>query len=224
MPYEGQTGTAPDGTKVVFRGGKVYPIAQDPKANPNAAKVAPQDEKILGSLAAEAVQRQHLASRAQQFMQVQGTGKNAVATGPAYGDITLPLVGNINPVEGIAKIFNPRLNQLDSINNQTWPELRPIGSGPMRNTEVGGFKTAFPSTANWGEQNQQIAKRFQDEAAEATRKAQFVSQFVRSGKGSASDALLVYAPNDRATVNAALKAKSASAPAMTIDINGNPIK
>ena len=31
MPYEGQTGTAPDGTRVIFRGGKVYPLDQDPQ-------------------------------------------------------------------------------------------------------------------------------------------------------------------------------------------------
>lgn len=30
QPYEGQTGTAPDGTRIVFRGGKVYPLEQDP--------------------------------------------------------------------------------------------------------------------------------------------------------------------------------------------------
>jgi len=30
MPYEGQKGTTPDGTRVIFRGGKVYPLDQDP--------------------------------------------------------------------------------------------------------------------------------------------------------------------------------------------------
>lgn len=39
MPYEGQTGTAPDGTRVIFRGGKVYPIDQDPqKMSPKATE------------------------------------------------------------------------------------------------------------------------------------------------------------------------------------------
>lgn len=39
MPYEGQTGTAPDGTRVIFRAGKVYPIEQDPqKMSPKATE------------------------------------------------------------------------------------------------------------------------------------------------------------------------------------------
>lgn len=218
--YEGQefhNPNDPGAPVLVYRGGKFLPKDASGNVAAPQGKVAAEDTAALKTLTEDAIQRQHLAARAQKFMDIQGKGDSATATGPIYGHLDV-FGANINPMESIGKIFNPKLNQLDSVNNQTWPELRPTGSGPMRNTEVGGFKTAFPSTANWGTQNQDIAKRFADEAQEATRKAAFVSGFVRQGKGSAADALAAYAgggttaaPADpRATANAALKARSAA--------------
>lgn len=187
------------------------------------------DEKALTDMTANAQQRAHLAERSRQFMEAQRAG-GGTATGPVYGPIEVPFLGNVNPMEGLSKIINPKLQVMDSINNQTWPELRPTGSGPMRNTEVAGFKTAFPSTANYGTSNAEIDTRLQREAREANLQTTFVNEFVRQGKGTVADANTAFsawkaspgyplnqAAPTRAAGNDALRRRSAANPSNLTD-------
>lgn len=187
MIAEGSTATDPrTGHKVILKGGKWVDMGsvrmQDTLPQP--------DTDSLKQLTDDLYEKQLLAQRANEFMQ-----RNAkTATGPGLADIHLPFIGDIgSPVRAYQDIFDQKnaanRQQMESIGNQTWVNMRPAGSGQMRMPEVEGFKQAFPNVENFGPANQDIAQRLNDEARQAAVKLNFVQDYVRSGRGSVANAL-----------------------------------
>jgi hypothetical protein len=218
----------------------------DPTTQVNIAQqgrtLAPEDQKALEGMTTALAQKQRLAQNANEFMRVQGN----TALGPIYGDMHdvgwLPHVPNVmrNVVQPLADAMGgghtaQTLQQLDAINNKTWTALRDPGSGPIRNYEAEGWKKAFPNTNNYGETNAQIAKNLNDDYNNHVRMTQFVTSYVRSGKGGVADALAAFnsqptpqaqAPDPRQQAAQKLRTMSQQYQqnAPMIDINGNPVR
>jgi hypothetical protein len=154
------------------------------------------DQTGLDSLTQQTQQAQQLAQKANQFMQLQGRGQNAVATGPGYEPIHIPIPVidgiNLNPTRTLTDIFAPKLaaklGDLDSVSNQAWTGMRPPGSGPMRMPEIEGFKQAFPNTDNFGQTNADVTDRLNQDAQIASQKLQFIDSFIKAGQGNYADA------------------------------------
>jgi hypothetical protein len=205
-PYaEGATATNPQtGQKAVFKGGQ-WVVLGTPQMQQGATAMSEADKKALTDMNADLLQKQELARRANQFMSMQKQG-NGVATGPGYGDMSIPFPfmehgiplgapGQMlrTVVDGLTGDNQAeRLKAMQGVSNQTWVELRPQGSGPIRGYEAEGFKQAFPNIANWGTANQDITTRMNNEANDAARRVAFVNQFVNQGKGGVADALAAY--------------------------------
>jgi hypothetical protein len=217
MIAEGTVADGPNGQTAVFTGGKW--IVQGSPAM--SAAIPKPDQDALAQMNQDLIAKQALATRAQQFMAAQGTGPNAVATGPIYGHIKLPLLGDLgSPGQLVRSMIDgvtgdnqaARLQSMDSIANQTWPLMRPAGQGRLLQTEAAAFKKAFPSTENWGQANQAAAARFQKEAADAAAQTTFVQAFVNGGKGSVADALKAYGTQPKGAAPAGPSPTAAATP------------
>ena len=192
---EGQTATNPQtNQQIVYSKGHWYPVGANGQAQGLAApKLAPEDKAALTQLQADATAKRSLADRAGQFMDVEGR----TPTGPIYEDVKAPLIGNINPARGVAQLGQQllggddasRLQEMDSISNQTFPMMRPAGQGRLLQVEAEAFKKAFPNVVNYGSANQAIADRLAHEADQANQRVRFAQTFAHSGAGSVADAM-----------------------------------
>lgn len=224
-----------------------------------AYKMTPDDAKTLTDMAHNLPTQRLLAQRAAEAMAVQGSGPTAIPTGPALANWNVgghdlnPLRAIVNglgavtpgmtvPGTGVkASDLADRLQRVDQINSQTFANNRPEGSGRIMQSEVQPFKQAFPSTGSFGVNNGESAAQFQKEYQDNLSRYQFVSNFIKSGHGSAADGLAAYdaqsaahnaAPDPRQQMNAALQARSAQAqqpPARmanggTVDLFGRPVQ
>lgn len=199
-PYaEGTTATNPaTGQKAVFKGGQ-WVVLGSPNMQQGANALSDADSKTLTSMSADLLQKQELARRATQFMSLQNQG-DGISTGPGYGSIGVPWIDFGSPGQALRTMADKftgdnqaeRLKTMQGISNQTWVELRPQGSGPIRGYEAEGFKQAFPNITNWGTSNSDITKRLNNEANDEAKRVAFVNAFVNSGKGGVAQALAAY--------------------------------
>jgi hypothetical protein len=187
------------------------PVAA-PAGNAKAAyKMTPDDAQTLNTMAKALPMKRLLAQRAQEAMQVQGTGGNGLPTGPALANLNVaghdlnPIRALINGAAALApdavlpgsggipagKLADG-LQRMDQINSATFANMRPEGSGRIMQSEVQPFKQAFPSTASYGTNNSASAGQFSKEYNDALKQYQFVSNFVKNGHGAAADALAAY--------------------------------
>jgi hypothetical protein len=211
-PRPWQTGTAPDGTEVIYvpqlgravalNKLKSMGITAPQQGSYNPAAIGKDDTPVMTSMLEARDVARTLATRAQAFM--KGTNASPdLATGPIYGDV--PLLNHVIPNAmkavrfGIDKATGDNqavtMNNLDTINGATWALLKQKGAGAIRGFESEGstgWKNAFPSTANYMPTNQAIAARLQQEADEADRHVAFVQNFVHSGQGGLGQAELAY--------------------------------
>lgn len=165
MPYEGQTGTAPDGTRVVYRGGKVYPADQDPGRG-GGGKLTPQEQTQLGDARAASVQALNTAQKAEQFMKVNkhhGTG---------WG-MALPFVSDI------AAAMSAPHGEMESITSQVAPSLRPPGSGSSSDKDVKFYRRGFPNLDFPGDTNQAITDRRRGDSDRAAAYSAFMDTWAQ---------------------------------------------
>lgn len=163
------------------------------------SKLDPADAAELKSMGGEAGQSIYLADRARRFMDIQGNGASAVGTGPVYGRVPFTPQG-LNVARGVQNALSmfgggdaQKLSDLDSVNNQTWAMMRPVGSGRMTKMETEGFKAAFPNTANLGTANQDMADRLASEAHDRSAEYDFTSKFLHAGQGNIGAARMAWA-------------------------------
>lgn len=223
------------------------PWDNDPVVAPasQVGKLNPADQTVLTEMQQDAEAKRTLAQRAGEFMAQQNQG-GGTATGPGYGHINIPLIGDLgSPGQFFRSILDKatgddqaqRLQTMDSIANQTWPLLRPAGQGRLLQTEADAFKKAFPSTQNYGTSNEDITKRLTSEAQQANARVNFVRQFIASGRGGVNEAAAAWQAQNSPQQQqaAALRARSAQTqqarqpqqPAQTgavIDVFGRPVR
>lgn len=165
MPYEGQTGTAPDGTRVVYRGGKIVPVGQERAPTPNA-----QDAAYLNDLRTQASSALNVATQAERFMGINkkhGTG----------GGVALPGMSNV-----LAGTMAP-YGEMESITSKVAPAMRPPGSGSSSDKDTAMYRRGFPNIDFPGDANANIAKGLQDQSDLAAAHAAFLDSWY-SHKGT----------------------------------------
>jgi lysozyme family protein len=138
-----------------------------------------QANDLVKSAQDDATQAATVAGLANQFMGLN----EKTGTAGVYGKLKLPLIGNINPIAGIAEANDPRLTSMKSLTNQAWVLLRPAGSGRLLETETQGFKQAFPNIGNTGNQNASVALQLNMKRDLAQAKADFYAQYVKNSGG-----------------------------------------
>jgi len=228
MPFaEGATATNPQtGQKAVMKGGKWYVIG-----SPQMLDSLPEaDKKTLGELQQDVMIKQELSRRADQFMSLQKQN-GGTATGWGYGDLKVPFT-NIDLgspgklIRGAADAMTgdnqaSRLTNLEGITNQTWTDMRQIGSGPLKSFEAPGFKQAFPNTSNFPDANQGIADRMRTEAQDAASRASFITDFLMHNRGSMADAVKTFGLQQRLPTMAGGQGRAAAPKGPQIgDIDG----
>ena len=146
-----------------------------------------------------------LALGAQDFM----NKAKGVPTGPQWGSAPVfggnPTAINRRQLASRDPALESRLEDLESINSQYWPIIRPPGSGGIRGFDVGisqgaqasptpaaGWKTSFPSIVNMNQADQDITQRLWDTYADKSNEAVYASKAVRSGRASVPEATAQY--------------------------------
>lgn len=142
------------------------------KYTPNAADLA-----LIKQLNLDAATAGTVALKANKFMEVQKSGKTPVNTGPWYGIHAMNVIGGLDPITAAGTWLDPRVGTLNGINAETWPLLRPAGSGRILGIEGGGFKTAFPNTAVPLATNEGLRQTALENAANANKIARYVSAY-----------------------------------------------
>lgn len=155
---EGQTGTAPDGTRVIVRGGRIVPLA------PAKPKLSAQEAAQLRT-AREAAQSGAAAARdAERFMEIN----QQVGTGEIW---SLPAASEVRAA------FDPNFASMQSLTNRMAPAMRQAGSGAMSDKDVALFKRSVPNPDFTGPTNAMIASRIKDEAQRAQGYAAFLDEY-----------------------------------------------
>lgn len=199
MPVDGQPGTAPDGTPVVWSAklNRAVPAAtakafgvtgftKPTNANATLAQpVSPEDQTQLNEMAKGIESKRYLADQSAQFM----AAAKGVPLGPQYGQLPSVVMSKdaVNPLRRRMQITDPateaKLENLDAINAAAWTAQRPAGSGPIRAYEATGWKQSFPSVVNFGAADAAIDKRLQGNYANASNELDYAQNYAHSGKG-----------------------------------------
>lgn len=201
MPLaEGQTGTAPDGTRVIVRGGQVVPLAPR-KALPTTEQTALQAARD------QATQAEMVARKAGEFQEInrrQGTG--------GYVGLNLPF--GLGGVSDIMSKFDPDISAMDSISAQVAPQMRPPGSGSSSDKDAAMYRRSFPNVDNLGPANTQIAQRLSGDAAKSRARASFLERWAaENGTIAGGDAAFEQSYRPAATQAQARPAARQASPA-----------
>lgn len=164
MPLrEGQTGTAPDGTRVIVRGGQIVPLSQ-PGGKPR--KLATREMMALDDARAAARQADEAARTAEQFVEINRRQN----TGGLWG---LPMVGKV------VGAFDPEVNQLNALAARMAPQQRVPGSGATSDRDLSLYLQAVPGIEKPGPANSAIARQARADAERRGQYAQFLDRYVQ---------------------------------------------
>jgi hypothetical protein len=147
------------------------------------APVNAEDQAALTKMVADVEPVRNRALAARQFMDAA----KGVPTGPRYGKV--PVLGGDaqslyrRQLASSNPELEAKLENLESINSENWPQERPTASGPIRTIEAQGWKSAFPSIVNLGDADQAITDRDWQTYADKSNAATFAQNYVHSGKG-----------------------------------------
>lgn len=179
---EGKTGTAPDGTRVIVRGGKIVPLTSalggaSPAAPGSAffneapaGKLAVQDNIRLGKFAAQAKSAQGLRTDANRFAALN----RGRATGPGY---RVPLV------KPVMEFIDPGVSEMRAISEKLTPAMREAGSGAMSDKDVEMYRAATVGIEKPGDANVAIAKAIDAGATRESDYAAFMDEWARRKGG-----------------------------------------
>lgn len=155
---EGQTGTAPDGTRVVVRGGRVVPLSS------SAPRMTPQEQIQLRDLRQGASTADEAARLAEQFVDVN-TKQNS---------------GGMWAIPGVASVagaFDPEVAQMNALTARMAPQQRVPGSGTTSDRDLSLYLQAVPGMSRPGPANQAIARDARSSAARRAEKAAFFDRW-----------------------------------------------
>jgi hypothetical protein len=218
-------------------------MAQGGMKQAGSAVASPEDDAFLKELTAKVGPARELSDYAQRFEDLR-TKLNARGqhTGPQWlpapvtgksGTATVrrSLAGSDPESEGL-------LEQMEGLSGTMWPLLRPEKSGTIRTSESGsgntdavvsmpdpGWKTAVPNIGAVDPANAGMATGYRDKYVDASNRADFIQNYVHSGKGTASAAGAVYdnmkvTPSARAEI---LAGKHQTLGANPADFSGKPV-
>ncbi len=148
MPYEGQTGTAPDGTRVVFRGGKAVPL----EAVENPFAYALKTAKYADAMAAQRAKM----DVAKMDGATEAAGQAGMINANADQIQQMLRQTGTGPGAHVAKYFNSNLQSIDRLGNAgIFGDLGKL-KGPMSDKDVAFLRSQQVTSTNWGKENQRI--------------------------------------------------------------------
>lgn len=173
--YEGQTATNHQtGQKLVYRGGKWFPMGQDGAAALPAKPVmqdAPQDREDLVNQRNKADQALRTATQAERFVKLnQDVTTGGLTSIPMGFGMFGPSLRDVGAV--IAQ--NPKYQEMKSISASVAPGLRPPGSGSSSDKDTALYMQSFPNVKNLGTANQAIAERYKQDAVREKARSAFM--------------------------------------------------
>lgn len=196
---EGRTGTLPDGTRVVVRGGRVVPVdAPVAPAGAAPAAVAPNGLTRLpdGSLITAAGPRGGAPRRVgglsvqeqKQLADMRRTGaalRTDLADTERFarlaeeqgtgGLMALPLVGGL--YSDIRAASDPEIDEMREISARLTPLQRPAGSGATSDFEQRLYGRSVPSVNRTPQANEAVINRGRSRAGEAQLRAEFMDSW-----------------------------------------------
>lgn len=182
---EGRTGTLPDGTRVVVRGGKLAVV----DAGGSAAVAPPMvdskvDQEAIQAQRDKAAKSLDTATQAGRFVSLnKNMGTGGMSSNPI---VPLPkFMGQVPSWGGTlaAMTGNPDWQTMKSITSAVAPGLRPPGSGSSSDTDVKFYTQGFPNVENIGPANQKIQQRLQADSNRENARAAYMQKWF-SQKGS----------------------------------------
>jgi len=193
---EGRTGTLPDGTRVVVRGGRVVPVGAP--AGAPAGGVAPAGLTRLpdGSLITGAgprggaprrvgglsVQEQKqladtrtIGSRLRTDLADTERFARLAQEQPTGGLMALPLIGGL--ISDFRAAGDPEIDEMREISARLTPAQRPAGSGATSDFEQRLYGRSVPSVNRTPQANEAVINRGRSRAGEAQLRSEFMDSW-----------------------------------------------
>lgn len=175
--YEGQTATNHStGERVVYRGGKWFPMGGGAAGAPPVSAGSTQDRDALQALRDDAANSLSTSEAANRFVELNeksptgglvGRPIMPFTKGPLWGDAGAALTGDAG------------WPQMKSINSALAPAQRQPGSGSSTDTDVKIYRESLPNIDMPGPANRAIAQRLQDKSDAAAARSAFMDEWFR---------------------------------------------
>ena len=194
QPREGQTGTLPDGTRVIVRNGQVVPLNAGPQGTTRLANgtllsaqgpnggapralmnLSVQEQKQLGDARSSASSMRTDLADTERFNRLMG------------GERT----GGYLAIPGMAAFMatqNPSLDEMQEISARLTPAQRVPGSGTSTDADMRLFGRAVPSATRTRQANTAMIDRGRSRAGEAQLRSEFMDSYA-SQNGTLQGAL-----------------------------------
>lgn len=140
-------------------------------------------DTVIAKALADAQRKRTLASLATQAVAVQDSanGGQGIGTGPVYGDIHIPGIGEMDPGRTFTSLVRPEaetaLSRMESLRGRAALLMRDPNSGRIITPEYTNFMESFPSPTRFRDANFANAQEFEAEANYAERYAEFLQQY-----------------------------------------------
>lgn len=193
---EGRTGTLPDGTRVIVRGGRVVPV--DAPAGMPAGGAAPSGLTRLpdGSLITGAGSRGGAPRRVgglsvQEQKQLSDTRRAGASLRTDLADterfarlaneqgtgglMALPLIGGF--ISDVRASRDPEIDEMREISARLTPAQRPAGSGATSDFEQRLYGRSVPSVNRTPQANEAVINRGRSRAGEAQLRSEFMDSW-----------------------------------------------
>lgn len=173
--------------------GKTYRVVggqmQEVGEGTPAAAVTPNAEAL--SAIQEARKSAGAASSAIPNLERFKALNKQTATGPGYGDLKLPFIGNINPMPALAKMGmldgfdkgqGQRLQQMEGITADMIPSKH-ITPGPMTDADAAMYERSLPTIKKGGDANMAAVELMRAAQQNAVDYASFIEDYARRNNG-----------------------------------------
>lgn len=164
---EGQTATNPKtGEKIVYQGGKWYPVGAAGRAAPAARRLAPQEEIQLKEARESANMFADVTTQAARF----GELNEKAATGPIY---------KIPGAKTIGGFFNPDISRMEALTARMAPAQRVPGSGTTSDRDLALFLKAVPDVERMGGGNAGVIEDMRGLTEKRQARAYFLDRYAQ---------------------------------------------
>lgn len=186
---EGRTGTLPDGTRVIVRGGRVVPL-EGQGAGVSGAGQRGMDGSLYSPPGPRGGAPQRIGGLAtQEQIQLANARRAAAGAQASLGD--LERFDRLQDEQGsgglmalpfareIVGAFDPEVAEMNEIQARLTPAQREPGSGPMSDRDVLMYERSAPGVQRPEEANRAIVDRGRSSAGRDILRAEFLDRYAR---------------------------------------------
>lgn len=174
---EGQTGTAPDGTRVIVRNGQIVPLdsgrdmsgtltTRGPRGGVQRSGLNAPEQRALAAARADAAGVDTALSDLERFARLQEQQQTG-------GLLTIP------GAPQVAAAWDPQIAEMNEISARLAPAQRQAGSGTMSDRDLALFLQSVPGAGRPEASNNAIIDRGRQEGARRQLYAQFLDRYAR---------------------------------------------